>query len=95
MAAKEIKLDNLKDLNIKKADWKEVIEKFITDAIKHDAQVLFEDDIIEIIDKTNKLDLCYTLYDQNIVVYAESGRPLGAYDITISYEVMLKLISED
>lgn len=88
---KEIKLDNLEQLNLKE-DWKESIERFIKDLIKHDAQILLEDDIIQIIDKTNSLELVYMLYDPNVVVYTDKGRPLGAYSITINYDKILQLI---
>lgn len=92
---KRINLDNLKDLKIKKEEWKEPIEKFVKGAIKQEAEVYSDGVTIEIIDKINKLNLFYIIYDQNVVVYSDKGKPLGAYDITINYERMLQLIKEN
>lgn len=91
---KEITLKNLSGLKIKKEDWKEIIEKFITDVLKHEAKVFSDGVTIEIVDKENKLNLFYIMYDQNITVYSEKGKPLGAFPITISYDKILQVIAE-
>lgn len=91
---KEITLNNLNDLKIKKEDWKDIIEKFVKDAIKHEAKVVSDGVTVEIIDKGNALNLFYIMYDQNITVYSSKGKPLGAFPITISYDKILQVIAE-
>ena len=91
---KEITLNNLNDLKIKKEDWKDIIEKFVKDAIKHEAKVVSDGVTVEIIDKGNTLNLFYIMYDQNITVYSGKGKPLGAFPIAISYDKILQVIAE-
>lgn len=93
--AKQITLKNLNTLKINDATLKEQIEKLLTDALKHEVSIEYEDETIDIIDSNNEMELLYILCDPNIVVYSSKGRPLGAYPITMTYETIIKLAKEN